>query len=137
MLTLMGGNGRAPVGTVVHIHNFCYQGREWVTVAPRVRRQGWKAPAGWQATRRRVLARDGYLCRVCEAKVGKGGRRAHVHHLLGRRENRDFDLVTLCATCHEVVTLLAGNAKALVLDRTGAAITTAVAFARTYLSAHS
>lgn len=100
----------------------------------RPKKPSWKAPKGWQATRRRILERDGYTCQVCKAKVGKGGRRAHVHHLLGRKHGRDFDLTTLCATCHDVVSLLAGNAKALVENPN--ALQTAIAFARTYLSSN-
>lgn len=91
----------------------------------------WKAPKGWQGTRKKVLERDKHICQVCGAKVGKGGRRAHVHHLLGRKHNRDYDLVTLCATCHRVVSLLAGNARALVENPK--ALKTAIAFARTYI----
>jgi 5-methylcytosine-specific restriction endonuclease McrA len=68
----------------------------------------WKAPPGWAKTRKIVLGRDKYTCQGCGAKVGKGGRKAHVHHLLGKQSHKVYDLITLCATCHEVVTILSG-----------------------------
>lgn len=96
-------------------------------------RGSWKAPKGWKATRKRVLERDGYRCKVCDAKVGKGGRRAHIHHLLGRGSGneKDYDLVTLCASCHELLSILTRNAKALVRDQ--GRITILLAYAKAYI----
>lgn len=79
-------------------------------------RSKWIAPKNWVKLRKKVLERDAYQCQVCNAKVGKGGRRSHVHHIHGRR-GRSADslgnLLSLCATCHTIVSLLSGNAKAL------------------------
>jgi hypothetical protein len=96
----------------------------------------WKAPLGWAKTRKEVLERDHYQCRACLSKVGKGGRRANVHHLLGRGLglDRPMDLVTLCASCHEVVTLLSRACKSLIQsETTPLGLYRVVAFAQTYL----
>lgn len=55
-------------------------------------------PAGWPATRLRILERDGYMCQLCPNKA------AHVDHIVpassGSKDNSDTNLQSLCATCH-------------------------------------
>jgi len=70
--------------------------------------------------RKSILERDKYICQVCGSKVGKGGRRAHVHHRQGHRvprSNARIRLITLCPSCHRLVGWLAGNSKALLANR--------------------
>lgn len=77
----------------------------------------WKSPKNWQAKRRKVLDRDRWTCQVCLKRVGPGYRRAHVHHRTGRKSHALRNLVTLCASCHKLVTELTTNSKALTFDR--------------------
>ena len=95
----------------------------------------WKAPKDWAKIRKKVLERDHWTCQVCEAKIGKGGRRAHVHHRIGRNHSLLRDLVSVCASCHSVVTLLSLNAKALALDE--GLLAKAVELAKEYLRFNS
>jgi 5-methylcytosine-specific restriction endonuclease McrA len=62
----------------------------------------YKRGPNWQATRRRILKRDGYRCASCDA-----GGTLHVHHVIPFRvfdeaddANRDDNLVSLCPPCH-------------------------------------
>jgi 5-methylcytosine-specific restriction protein A len=50
-------------------------------------------PAGWDATRARVLARDGHRCRECGAAA------AEVDHVIRGIED-DANLQSLCVPCH-------------------------------------
>jgi len=52
----------------------------------------------WDAKRKAVLARDGYMCQRC----GASNTMLHVHHLTYNRIFRERlgDLQTLCAGCH-------------------------------------
>jgi 5-methylcytosine-specific restriction endonuclease McrA len=52
---------------------------------------------GWQQRRGRVLARAGYRCEHCGARV-----KLDVHHLTYARRGREelTDLVALCRACH-------------------------------------
>jgi 5-methylcytosine-specific restriction endonuclease McrA len=54
-------------------------------------------PAGWTATRRRILRRDGGRCVQC------GQPAAEVHHAIPGRED-DASLISLCRPCHAVIT---------------------------------
>ena len=52
----------------------------------------------WVKKRRRILARDGYTCRLCRST-----KRLHVHHRWYKGEPwevPDEALVTLCVPCH-------------------------------------
>jgi 5-methylcytosine-specific restriction protein A len=67
-------------------------------------RQKLYASSEWRAVRRRVLARDGYLCTNCGQDC-KGDRTRHLHHLKPWAEYPElrFDvdnIVTLCRGCH-------------------------------------
>ena len=58
--------------------------------------------ADWVAIRKRILARDGYRCRICGADGVEA--RLNVHHKdCIRKHNEDSNLVTLCSTCHQGV----------------------------------
>lgn len=55
-------------------------------------------PPGWAKTRRYVLQRDGYLCRL--QYPGCTGRASHVDHVTPRRfGGSDTDLANLRASC--------------------------------------
>lgn len=74
----------------------------------------WKTKRLPEKIRQSILKRDSYLCQVCGK--GRPGRRLHVHHLVGHRvrgADRLVNLVTLCASCHRLVTELSGNSKNL------------------------
>jgi 5-methylcytosine-specific restriction endonuclease McrA len=65
-------------------------------------------PPGWPATRRRILARDGYRCRRCGAPA------TEVHHAIPGRED-DAALESICGPCHDPITAVqaaAGRAAA-------------------------
>ena len=66
--------------------------RRWADGAP-----GRAMPIGWTHTRRRVLTRDGYRCRRCGAPA------TDVHHIEQGIEY-DWNLIALCATCHQPCT---------------------------------
>lgn len=56
----------------------------------------------WQRLRLVILARDQWTCQIC----GNTTNTLHVHHVLYHEgsepwEAPPFELVTLCATCHE------------------------------------
>jgi 5-methylcytosine-specific restriction enzyme A len=53
-------------------------------------------PPGWAATRRRIMARDGYTC-SCGAPA------TEVHHLDPGAE-ADETLRAMCAPCHQAIT---------------------------------
>ena len=58
---------------------------------------GRTMPPGWEATRARILARDGHHCRACGAPASE------VHHV-ARHVEADELLVALCSPCHERIT---------------------------------
>lgn len=57
----------------------------------------------WKAQSQRVLRRDGYQCRACQ-----GIPATQVHHTTYRygRFTPDYLLVSLCDTCHKLITKL-------------------------------
>ncbi len=56
---------------------------------------------GWGQLRKKVLGRDGWLCRICGADIDG---RLNVHHIdYDRRHNYGRNLVTLCSCCHKAV----------------------------------
>lgn len=58
----------------------------------------------WQETRKKVLERDGHVCKVCGSN-----KTLHVHHIVKWRESKDdseSNLITLCASCHFTVEFL-------------------------------
>lgn len=70
--------------------------REW-------RPAGARQPAGWEALRQKVLARDGG-CMYCGEGQGVGMHaRLEVNHLNGYRDNRLEALETVCVLCHRVL----------------------------------
>jgi 5-methylcytosine-specific restriction protein A len=67
---------------------------------PNAHQRGY-CSAGWKAARREVLLRDAYQCQMCGACVS--GRRAHVDHIVPKREGGSDEvsnLRTLCVSCH-------------------------------------
>jgi 5-methylcytosine-specific restriction protein A len=82
----------------------------WINQRPRARAPDVARPnahqrgycsAGWKAARREVLLRDAYQCQMCGACVS--GRRAHVDHIVPKREGGSDEvsnLRTLCVSCH-------------------------------------
>jgi hypothetical protein len=60
-------------------------------------------PPGWDATRARILARDGHACRDCGAPA------TEVHHERPGVERDDL-LVSLCSPCHLARTLAQAQA---------------------------
>lgn len=57
---------------------------------------------GWPTIRRKILDRDGYLCRICHSDGG--GNPLEVHHIdYSRANNKDENLVTLCRDHHKAV----------------------------------
>ena len=61
--------------------------------------------------RKTVYARDGYQCRRCECQVRRTielvSNRAEAHHLHGRIGSLRFEVragLTVCASCHELIT---------------------------------
>ena len=64
--------------------------------------------SNWGAQRRKALKRDNHECRICKAKVSKGGKSLDVHHIRPyrlfendwKKANRLNNLVTLCRQCH-------------------------------------
>lgn len=60
---------------------------------PRRGGSGW----GWQATKRRILARDGHQCQYC------GGPATEVDHVINQAQggtDDDDNLVAACRQCH-------------------------------------
>lgn len=56
-----------------------------------------KKVKNWQNTRKAILERDGYKCRIC----CDDPLRLEVHHIdYCRVNNEHSNLVTLCRTCH-------------------------------------
>jgi len=54
----------------------------------------------------KVLERDHYLCQICFRDHSDGKRSSlAVHHLIGRSNKLD-NLITLCSSCHRVITAL-------------------------------
>ena len=69
---------------------------------PNSYRRGYGGKA-WAETRKRVLIRDNYQCRVCGRVVGGESGEAHVDHIVPKRILDTTDesaLQTLCAVCH-------------------------------------
>ena len=54
-------------------------------------------PPGWDATRRRILTRDGHRCVLCGADA------CEVHHTIPGVEADEL-LVSLCSGCHAAIT---------------------------------
>jgi 5-methylcytosine-specific restriction endonuclease McrA len=56
----------------------------------------------WQEKRQAVFERDGHKCRACSSTEN-----LHAHHVTYDRKYNEslYDLVTLCATCHDFVHL--------------------------------
>lgn len=52
----------------------------------------------WKNKAKKIRRRDGFVCRLCNAK----NKELHVHHSTYQRLGRelDNDLITLCAPCH-------------------------------------
>jgi len=66
--------------------------------------RGWTGGSTrqWRRTRLRVLARDGYTCRL--RLEGCEGKATHVHHVLGKAHGDDpAGLVAACARCNLAV----------------------------------
>ena len=64
----------------------------------------------WQKKRLEILERDKFECRACERK----DKTLHVHHLyydydLKPWEYPNYDLITLCEYCHDILHLLQKN----------------------------
>lgn len=62
----------------------------------------YKRGSHWYSIRRRVLKRDGYICKCCGSESN-----LHVHYKIPYRilsdkniVNSDWNLITLCAVCH-------------------------------------
>jgi len=93
---------------------------------------------GWDATRRRVLDRDGRTCRFCGTTDGEHREEhdtgLHVHHVVPRDDGGTDDpdnLLTVCIRCHR--TLEETHSKALKeLDRNS--VNRAVALVRMHLA---
>ena len=62
---------------------------------------GRAMPAGWPATRRRVLARDRWCCRLGFA--GCEGHATDAHHTVRGCED-EATIVAACGACHRIVT---------------------------------
>jgi 5-methylcytosine-specific restriction endonuclease McrA len=63
--------------------------------------RGWEGGStrAWRRTRARVLARDGYTCRL--RLPGCTGKATHVHHTLGKAHgDSEAQLVSACAHCN-------------------------------------
>ncbi len=60
--------------------------------------RGRPMPAGWQATRRRILDRDRYTCRACGAEA------TDVDHIIRGAGDHDANLQALCEWCHDAKT---------------------------------
>jgi 5-methylcytosine-specific restriction protein A len=59
-------------------------------------------PHDWDATRRRVLARDNWLCRYPRSRGGDCGQPAtDVDHWVDRDDHRDQSLRSLCSWHHK------------------------------------
>lgn len=57
---------------------------------------------GWSAIRKRIIDRDGYICRICGADGPFA--KLNVHHKdWDRKHNDDSNLVTLCSECHHAI----------------------------------
>lgn len=53
----------------------------------------------WSKIRRRILERDGFICRICGECDN-----LNVHHIdYHRGNNANSNLVSLCTTCHRAV----------------------------------
>lgn len=68
------------------------------------RYQTYLGSAAWQARRTKVLERDGYRCQA--GLAGCRGKANQAHHLTYDHVFREplFDLISVCATCHELIT---------------------------------
>ena len=61
----------------------------------------------------RIRQRDNHTCRVCRKQDSKGAR-LHVHHVIPRRmggPDEDWNLATLCPSCHRKADAQPGNVK--------------------------
>lgn len=65
--------------------------RRWASGGAR----GKARPPGWDATRKRILDRDGHRCRTCGAPA------THVDHIDRGAGEVDSNLQSLCADCHK------------------------------------
>lgn len=60
-------------------------------------------PENWQELRLKVLERDGYCCRRCNANL-RGVFYREVHHIIPLSRggtNRMTNLISLCSKCHD------------------------------------
>ena len=64
----------------------------------------------WEATRKRVLDRDGHACRFCDMSEDehqeKHDQGLHAHHVLPRNaggEDVPENLITVCVSCHQTI----------------------------------
>ncbi|MDB5077685.1 MAG: hypothetical protein JWO42_3864 [Chloroflexi bacterium] len=78
--------------------------REW-------RPSGTRPPAGWDALRARIIARDGGCVYCGQGESSERRSRLEVNHLNGHRDNRPEALETVCVLCHRV--LHAGRSAAI------------------------
>jgi len=74
---------------------------------------------GWDATRRRVLDRDGNACRFCgitnDEHKEKHDTELHAHHIIPKRDGGDDvdgNLITVCCRCHRTLEETHGKAVA-------------------------
>ena len=79
---------------------------------------------GWNATRRRVLDRDGHACRFCgttnDEHREEHGRGLHAHHIIPEGDGgRDApeNLITVCCRCHRTLEETHGRAVAQMKHR--------------------
>ena len=67
---------------------------------------GFRSSAEWQKTRRKILERDHFLCKICLKNGIFTSGDLQVHHIIPlsedftRRTDAD-NLITLCPSCHE------------------------------------
>lgn len=73
----------------------------------------------WEERRQRIIWRDGYKCRLCNASDNVAELQVHHRQYSSLRDEKDEDLVTLCGSCHEIVTDKIGRCESLHMKLTG------------------